>query len=124
MHNQGSDIGSQAQRALGLRFWCPCLNNFLTKGSAFSFCTGVLKIMGVAGPAKKSHSKVENDIEEELTVPEMMAFLVKKMFLLNSVYHGSLEELRFTFPPSKSLFNVLLHNSNCLLLPQPHLCSY
>ena len=34
--------------------------------------------MGVVGPAKKSHSKVENDIEEELTVPEMMAFLVKK----------------------------------------------
>ena len=78
MHNQGSDIGSQAQRALGLRFWCPCLSNFLTKDSVFSFCTGVLKIMGVVGPAKKSHSKVENDIEEELTVPEMMAFLVKK----------------------------------------------
>ena len=62
MHNQVSEIGSQAQRALGLSFWCPCLNNFLTKGPAFSFCAGVLKIMGAVGPAKKSHSKVENNI--------------------------------------------------------------
>ena len=80
MHNQVSDIGSQAQRALGLSFWCPCLNNFLTKGPAFSFCAGVLKIMGAVGPAKKSHSKVENNIKEEVTVPKMMAFLVKKFF--------------------------------------------
>lgn len=63
-----------------LRFWCPCLNNFLTKGPVFSFCAGVLKIMGAVGPAKKSHSKVENNIKEEVTVPKMMAFLVKKIF--------------------------------------------
>lgn len=30
-----------SSRALGLRFWCLCLNNFLTKGPIFSFCTGV-----------------------------------------------------------------------------------
>ena len=46
----------------------------------FSFCAGVLKIMGAVGPAKKSHSKVENNIKEEVTVPKMMAFLVKKIF--------------------------------------------
>ena len=46
--------------------------------------------MGAVGPAKKSHSKVENNIKEEVTVPKMMSFLVKKNFLLNPVYHRPL----------------------------------
>lgn len=45
--------------------------------------------MGVVGPAKQSkwkwHSKMENDIKEEVTVPEMMAFLVRKFFIKFSI---------------------------------------
>lgn len=33
--------------------------------------------MGVVGPAKKSYSKIESDIEDELRVAKMMTFSAK-----------------------------------------------